>query len=158
MQWPRSDFKSMCDFYGDFRHKSWASTHLTRIRTPFALFYDGKPMLKGILCHELVADAMLRAFYQIWDECGHDQNRIDASGASEYSGCFNIRKIAGSENYSTHSWAASIDLAASKNGFRFDKSTTLDRCVIAAFKRQGAFWGGDYKGRKDPMHFEFVSR
>jgi hypothetical protein len=27
--------------------------------------------------------------------------------------------------------------------------------VVAAFKRQGARWGGDYRGRKDPMHFEF---
>jgi hypothetical protein len=29
---------------------------------------------------------------------------------------------------------------------------------VNAFKNQGALWGGDYKGRKDPMHFEFVSR
>ena len=26
-----------------------------------------------------------------------------------------------------------------------------------AFKRQGARWGGDFKKRTDPMHFEFVS-
>ena len=34
----------------------------------------------------------------------------------------------------------------------------MPQCVIDAFKRQGALWGGDYKGRTDPMHFEFCSR
>ena len=29
--------------------------------------------------------------------------------------------------------------------------------VVDAFKRQGARWGGDFKKRTDPMHFEFVS-
>jgi hypothetical protein len=34
--------------------------------------------------------------------------------------------------------------------------TTLSRNVIDVFRAHGARWGGDYKGRKDPMHFEFV--
>ncbi len=34
---------------------------------------------------------------------------------------------------------------------------TLSTLVIDAFKKQGFRWGGDYKGRKDPMHFEAVS-
>ena len=29
--------------------------------------------------------------------------------------------------------------------------------MIAAFKAEGARWGGDYKGRTDPMHFEFCA-
>jgi len=33
----------------------------------------------------------------------------------------------------------------------------MPQLVIDAFKHQGARWGGDYRGRKDPMHFEFVS-
>lgn len=161
MMWPHDDFASKVAFYGDFRVAGWASANLTRIKPPFDLFYAGKVLPSGILCHEKIASALLAAFAEIWDVCGHDQARVDQSGASEYSGCFNVRKIAGSrsgQTYSNHSWACAIDLSASKNGFRFDKSTTLDRIVIAAFKRQGALWGGDYRGRKDPMHFEFVSR
>jgi hypothetical protein len=36
------------------------------------------------------------------------------------------------------------------------QKTTLGNIVVATFKAHGARWGGDYKGRKDPMHFEFV--
>ena len=120
------------------------------------MYYEGKPMTKGILVNKMCADAMMLAFNEIWDACGKDQKQVDATGVSEFGGVFNIRKIAGSNNYSNHSWACAIDLAPSKNGFYVTK-TTLSNIVIDAFKRQGARWGGDYKGRKDPMHFEFVS-
>lgn len=157
-RWPHDDFASKCAFYGDFRLKAWASQSLTRVRPPFPIYYESKPMPSGVLCHEKVASAMLAAFTEIWDRCGHDAHKVDATGASDYGGCFNIRPIAGSDNYSNHAWAAAIDLAPGKNGFRYTSSTTLDHLVIDAFKGQGALWGGDYRGRKDPMHFEFVSR
>lgn len=98
---------------------------------------------------------MMMAFNEIWEKCGHDQKAVDKSGASDFGGCFNIRKIRGSANsWSNHSWACAIDLAPGTNGFNM--KATLSNVVIDAFKRQGARWGGDYKGRKDPMHFEFV--
>lgn len=157
-RWPHDDTASKNAFYGDFRQKSWASLYLVHIKPPFTMWYDHRPMPSGILVNKMCADAMLAAFREVWDACGHDQEAVDKSGASDYGGCFNIRAIAGSSNYSNHSWAAAIDLAPSTNGFRHDASTTLSSEVITAFKNQGALWGGDYKGRKDPMHFEFVSR
>jgi hypothetical protein len=156
--WPHDDMASKCAFYGDFRIKTWASVYLTRIKPPFEMRYEGKPLPSGILVNKNCADAMLKAFAQIWSACGEDQAEVDKSGASDYGGCFNVRPIAGSNNYSNHSWAAAIDLSPSTNGFRYDGSTTLSSVVISAFKAQGALWGGDYHGRKDPMHFEFVSR
>jgi hypothetical protein len=33
----------------------------------------------------------------------------------------------------------------------------MPRFAVDAFKAQGFKWGGDYKGRKDWMHFEAVA-
>jgi len=157
IQWPKDTTEAKMAFYGDFRQKTWASLNLVRVFPPFVMRYDGKK-INGILVHKKVAEAMRLAFVEIWEKCDRDQDKVDHAGASDYGGCFNIRQIAGSHNWSNHSWACAIDLSPGTNGFRHDDSTTLSHIVIDAFKNQGALWGGDYHGRKDPMHFEFVSR
>ena len=155
-KWPHDDTASKRAFYGDFRNKEWAAQNLVRIYPPFKMYYDKKPV-NGVLVHKKCAAAFQAAFAEIWEQCGHDQKQVDKAGASDYAGCFNVRKISGSDNWSNHSWACAIDLSPSTNGFNTGKGT-LSSIVVAAFKRQGAFWGGDYKKRTDPMHFEFVSR
>jgi len=156
--WPQDTIAAKNAFYGDFQSKGWGALYLTHIRPPFTMFYDKKPMAAGVLVNRKCADAFMAAFQEIWEKCDRDQHKVDLAGASDYGGCFNIRPIAGSSNWSNHSWACAIDLSPSTNGFRHDSSTTLSTVVIDAFKRQGALWGGDYHGRKDPMHLEFVSR
>lgn len=154
--WPKDTTAAKNAFYGNFKLRSWQASYLTRIQPPFTMFYDKKPMKTGLLVNKMCADAMLAAFNEIWDKCGHDEKKVAATGASDFGGCFNIRAIAGSSNYSNHSWACAIDLSPASNGFNM--KSTLSNIVVDAFKRQGAFWGGDYKNRRDPMHFEFVSR
>lgn len=153
--WPHDDTASKNAFYGDFHSKAWATLNLTRVTPPFQMFYDKHP-IPSILVHKKIALALELAFGEIWEQCNHEQSKVNMTGASDYGGCFNIRNIAGSNNWSNHSWAAAIDLSPGTNGFNM--KTTLSSIVINAFKRQGALWGGDYLGRKDPMHFEFVSR
>lgn len=155
--WPKDTTAAKIAFYGDFKSKGWASQYLIRIIPPFKMYYEKQLMTHGVLLNKMCADAMMAVFNEIWEKCGHDQAAVDKAGASDYGGCFNIRRIAGSNNWSNHSWACAIDLSPGTNGFRQDSSTTLSTVVIDAFKRQGARWGGDYHGRKDPMHFEFVS-
>ncbi len=157
MKWPHDDIHSKNDFYGNFKEHAWASLNLVHYTPPFQMKYMGKA-IKSILVHRKIVPALQAIFSEIWEKCGHSQAAVDKTGASDYGGCFNIRPIAGSGNYSNHSWPCAIDLSPSTNGFRHDSSTTLSNIVIDAFKRQGALWGGDYHGRKDPMHFEFVSR
>lgn len=155
--WPKDNTSAKNTFYGDFQQKAWASRYLMHIHPPFIIYYAKKAMPSGVLVNKNCALAMQGAFNDIWEKCEHDQKRVDATGASDYGGCFNIRAIAGSNNWSNHSWACAIDLSPGTNGFRTDSSTTLSNVVIDAFKSRGARWGGDYQGRKDPMHFEFVS-
>lgn len=157
MQWPRDVTSEKMSFYGDFNQPGWGNKYLIHIIPPFQMYYEKQPLSHGLLVNAKCSDAMLAAFNTIWDKCNHDQAAVDKTGASDFGGCFNIRKIAGSNNYSNHSWACAIDLSPGTNGFRYDATTTLSSVVVDAFKSLGARWGGDYHGRKDPMHFEFVS-
>lgn len=65
--------------------------------------------------------------------------------------------IAGSSNMSLHSYAIAIDLNYEGNELG-DSTPAMDRNVVKIFKKHGFFWGGDYRGRKDGMHFEWYDR
>lgn len=154
--WPKDTTPAKMEFYGDFRGKAWASTNLVYVKAPFQMFYDKQPLSRGVLCHKKISAALAMVFEEIWEKCHQDQHEIEKTGAHDYGGCFNIRKISGSNNWSNHSWACAIDLSPATNGFNTGHGT-IGQIVVDAFKRQGFRWGGDYKGRKDPMHFEAVS-
>ena len=57
---------------------------------------------------------------------------------------------------SNHSSATAIDLNATKHPLGSAGTfTTVQVALIQALcKKYGIRWGGDYKGRKDEMHFE----
>ena len=153
--WPKDDTADKNAFYGNFNDRFWANDYLIHINPPFQMYYEKRP-IPSLLVNKKCAAAMMAAFTEIWDKCGHDQAAVDKTGASDFGGCFNIRAIAGSNNYSNHSWACAIDLSPSTNGFNM--AGTISDIVVQAFKNRGALWGGDYVHRKDKMHFEFVSR
>ena len=157
MKWPHDDTASKNEFYGNFHAPGWQDTQLTHFIPPFQMYYAKQPMKHGLLVHHLIVPALTLIFKEIWDKCSNDQATVDKLGASDWGGCFNIRPIAGSGNYSNHSWACALDISPTTNGFNTGHGTQSNT-VVSAFKAQGALWGGDYHGRTDPMHFEFVSR
>ena len=156
-QWPHDDTASKNAFYGDFHSPGWQDLNLVHMVAPFIMYYEKQPLTHGILVHRKIVPPLMIIFNLIWEACGQDQAKVDATGISDWGGCFNIRNIAGSNNWSNHSWACAVDISPSTNGFNVT-DTTIAHPVIDAFKAQGALWGGDYVGCKDPMHFEFVSR
>ena len=158
-QWPHDDTASKNAFYGDFHSPGWQDTNLIHLIAPFVMYYSKTPLTHGILVHRKIAPFLTAIFNDLWEQCGQDQAGVDAIGASDFGGCFNIRLISGSNNWSNHSWACAIDLWPGRNGFNAtDPGFTADSPVVKAFKGQGFLWGGDYTGRKDNMHFEAVSR
>ena len=156
-QWPHDDTASKNAFYGDFQSKGWQDLELTHFMSPFQMYYNKQLMQHGLLVHHKIVPALTLVFNEIWDACHHIQADVDKTGASDWGGCYNPRRIVGSDNWSNHSWACALDLSPGTNGFNTGHGS-LSNIVITAFKNQGAFWGGDYHGRTDPMHFEFVSR
>ena len=158
--WPEDTMRAKVAFYGDPRgahgfDKAWATKNLTQVKPPFKMTFAGKP-IKTITFHKKCADALSAALDDIWVGCGKSQAQADKLGLSEYGVAFNYRLIRGSSDLSNHSFAIAIDLAPSGNPLGAKKGT-MPKFAVDAFKAQGARWGGDYKGRKDLMHFEFVS-
>lgn len=59
---------------------------------------------------------------------------------------------------SNHAWGLAVDLNATTNPMTNDgrNHTDLPPGVSKLAAKYGLRWGGDYSGRKDPMHFEFI--
>ena len=151
--WPKDNQAALIAFYGEPGPK--IAAQLVPVVPPFKMTYDGKSVSR-IMFHKKAAAALAAALQEIWEFYGKDQGKIDALGISKYAGAYNHRLIRGSKTkWSNHAYGAAIDLNAVENGLNMKGN--MPQPVIDAFKRQGARWGGDYKGRKDPMHFEFCT-
>lgn len=110
--------------------------------------------IKGITCHKIIKEPLHEVFREIGLR-GLD-NEIKT-----YNGCFNIRQKRGQEdnpiffnkkeypNWSTHSWALSIDINEVTN--RMNTKGDIHPEIIKIFQDNGFDWGGDFN---DPMHFQ----
>lgn len=107
----------------------------------------GQEKIVVFACHKLVEDVMQSCFDQI-----HDQNLWDLLG--EWGGCYNYRPVRGSSHISTHAWGIGIDLDPDNNPL--GGVGKLDTRIIRVFKDHGFMWGGDFSGRKDPMHMQYA--
>lgn len=155
--WPKDNQPARNAFYGD-PGRGEIPAQMVPVTPPFAMYYTdetGKRKIKAIQFHKKAAPYLLAALNEIWDYCQHDQNQIDASGASNYNGAYNHRMVRGSSTkWSNHAYATAIDLNAGENAL--GAKGNMPQFIVDAFCRQGAMWGGWYKSRPDWMHFEFV--
>lgn len=69
---------------------------------------------------------------------------------------YSNRPIAGTSTPSNHSWGLAVDLNAPTNPMMSPLRTDMPRWMVEMWKDLGFRWGGDYTGRKDAMHFEFM--
>ena len=82
---------------------------------------------------------------------------IDEGGLDDWGYCY--REVRGSTtSLSNHSSGTAIDLNATKHPL--GKAGTFPLAKVAMIqalaKKYGLRWGGDYRGRKDEMHFEIA--
>lgn len=154
-RWPKDNQAALIAFYGE--PGPAVSQQLVSVVPPFKMFYAGTPVAR-IMFHRLAAPSLKRALDTIWDYYERDQQKLDKLGVSKYSGAYNHRKVRGSETkWSNHAYGAAIDLDAEHNGFGTGHGL-MPTPVVCAFKAAGFSWGGDYKNRTDPMHFELCDR
>ena len=76
-------------------------------------------------------------------------------------GSYNYREIRGYEGTGTlsnHSSGTAVDINASKHplGAEGTVSAAMQALIIAKAASLGLRWGGEYRNRKDEMHFEVV--
>lgn len=153
-RWPKDNQNDLINFYGN--PATSVAAQLVKVIPPFKMYYQGREVT-ALSFHKKAAPALLSALNKIWDYYGQDQAEIDRLRISSYAGTYNQRKISNSDKWSNHAFGAAIDLDAEHNGFNTGKGT-IPIPVVAAFKSEGAAWGGDYRNRTDPMHFEFCDR
>ena len=80
---------------------------------------------------------------------------IDAGALDDWGYCFReVRGVPG--RISNHSSGTAIDLNSTQH--RLGEVGTFELAKVpmirALAKKYGLFWGGDYRNRKDEMHFE----
>lgn len=152
-QWPRDDQGELIAFYGDPATDE-VEPQLVSVAAPWQMFYENKP-ISHFMFHQKAVGALTAALAEIWQVCKEEQTLVEHYGLHRFSGTYNKRLVRGSQTkWSNHAFGAAIDLDAEHNGMGASKGVMPD-FAVRAFKRQGARWGGDYHGRKDPMHFEF---
>lgn len=79
---------------------------------------------------------------------------ISNGGKITSSGGYNDRLIRGGSRKSNHAFGAAIDVNAAENGLGQTSGSVVPSVARALAAKWGLRWGGDYRGRKDLMHFE----
>lgn len=69
---------------------------------------------------------------------------------------FANRAIRGTNRPSNHSWGLAVDFNAPANPMSAQLITDMPRSMVDLWKAKQFRWGGDYNGRKDAMHYEFM--
>lgn len=151
--WPHDDTASLTAFYG----KPWENGSLiVSLIPPFPMYY-GAQLAPHLRVHGRIASAVSQALAAIWTAAGRDLHSPLLRHVIHYDGCYNDRPVRGSSRRSTHAFAAALDFDAARLPLgKGVPAAELPAEVVDAFKRVGAFWGGDYIGRKDPMHFQWA--
>jgi hypothetical protein len=134
--------------YGSIDDPKFEAKHIVLFPLPYPLIFDGQ-VVKRARCHNLVVDNFVQAFKNV-DEAGL------ADQFKEFNGIVERRAIRGQpSSASLHSWGVAIDMGASTHPL--GSSATWPKEIIDAFESVGFFWGGNFKSRKDPMHFQLAT-
>ena len=86
------------------------------------------------------------------------QSLVDDLEATGYQiksiGGYNYRNIAGTNKLSNHAFGNAIDINPQANPMGRNLITDMPTGISAIAARNGFDWGGDWKSKKDAMHFE----
>lgn len=149
--WPHDDTASLLAFYG----RPWENPALlARVPVPFPMTYESSPVHE-IQFHSRGAGALGAALRKIASLAQSDSSVL--RHVRRFSGGYNYRPVRGSSRLSCHAFGAAVDFDAEGLPLGTNvPASEIPQVVVNAFKEQGFFWGGDYLGRKDPMHFQLA--
>jgi hypothetical protein len=133
--------------FGDASDPDFESKYLVSFELPYILVYD-QTRVGRTRCHVKAVDHFKKAFRD-----------IEAAGlvgeCFRFGGIYAKRGKRGSKHPSTHSWGIAIDMEPAKYPLGSDKRFPEE--IVRIFRAAGFFYGGDFEGRKDPMHFQLCT-
>jgi len=129
--------------------QEWHDLHMSKCPLPFSLPLDWNRSISVnfLLCHKKMVEVFTKVFDALVE-------RGLQSQVKTYGGCFAYRPQRGSLHLSTHAWGIAVDLNPFEN--QLGTAGNMNQGVIDVFKGAGFTWGGDFRSRKDPMHFQFA--
>lgn len=137
--------------YGNPRDMLFEQKRIATFDLPYPMTFgvgEAAALLSKARCHQLAVDKFVAALDAI-----KDAGLIEE--ASEFNGIVANRSIRGFVGHlSAHAWGLAIDLNESK--LPLGSSKDQHPGVIKAFRDQGFTYGGDFKSRRDPMHFSLT--
>ena len=135
--------------FGKIDNKTFEATNIVNFALPYPLVYDGKEVVRA-RCHKLLVENFQQAF-EVIKAAGLQKQ------ATRYGGIYARRSIRGfSSHVSTHSWGIAIDLEP--QSYPLGSRKRMPDEIIKAFENAGFFYGGNFKKRPDPMHFQFATK
>lgn len=122
--------------FGDPLEQDWQKNNLVTVVAPngqrFVVHKDAAPSFQGLL-----------------NDLGQSGYNIKSDGG------FNYRNIRGSDKLSQHAFGNAIDINAATNGLG-SRTTDMPSNIADVAANRGLEWGGNWKDRPDPMHFEWT--
>jgi len=110
--------------------------------------------------HPKCLEAFSFVFNDIWEHCEKSQSEIERFHLHLFGGCYNPRRVRGSNTkWSVHAFAAAIDInpeGAPMGPNQRPSQFELPDFAVDSFLKTKATWGGNFRGRKDWMHFQYV--
>lgn len=113
--YPTEDTKSMIEYYGK------QGENQTRVLLPYEMTIAWAPHRKinSFLCHEQLSVSIKKCLSAALDHYGLEL--IQKLNLDQFGGCLNVRKKRGSQNWSTHSWGAAIDINPTENKLKWGR-------------------------------------
>jgi hypothetical protein len=130
--------------FGDANDPQFEAHNIKEFDLPYPLLYAGQKVIHA-RCHYLIIENFQQAFQQI-----KDRGLVDE--VTNYGGIYQVRSKRGQKKLSTHAWGIAIDLEMEK--YPLKSKARFPDDVIQIFRAAGFFYGGDFKSRLDPMHFQ----
>lgn len=133
------------DVFGSLDDPDFEKNNIVQVTFPYPLLYAGKAVLHG-RCHKLAVDHFVKALTNVQTAGLQDQ-------VKNYGGLYQPRPIRGqSAHPSTHSWGIAGDFEPAE--YPLGSLKRFSDQIVQIFKEAGFMYGGDFKSRKDPMHWQ----
>lgn len=131
----------------------WQRQTLSRGKLPFAIPLDAANAGAGMKTTFYAHRKLVGVFEAVFEEIARLGLRQQVRS---WGGIYNFRPIRGtSSTLSLHCFGAAIDLNAETN--QMGSAGNMDASVVDVFEHFGFFWGGRFRGRPDPMHFQYAT-
>jgi hypothetical protein len=135
--------------FGSISDPHFEARNIVQFDLPYPLMYEGKQRVTRASAHRLAVPHFQAAF-----------NNIERAGLrdqfTEFEGIFAKRAIRGQPAHpSLHWFGVAIDMLASR--YPLGSMGRMPVMVVECFHKAGFFYGGDFKSRKDPMHFQLAT-